>query len=202
MCSPRNHGGCGIHNLKDQNRAFLSKLAFSLIHEPLKLWVQVLQSKYNWGLKTNYEFKTKIASHTWRSIAQVWPDLQLNLSWDIRIGHHIRFWQDNWVAEMGPLQFLTYADVAQAELSKTLASYVDPHGRWNPHAPNINQRIVTTNPPSHMSENDSCYWNLSSNGLISVASVYKAIRGIDTEASCKHWDWFWKWPGIQRIRVF
>lgn len=28
------------------------------------------------------------------------------------------------------------------------------------------------------------------------------MRGLDVVPLSRHWDWFWRWPGIQRIRVF
>lgn len=47
MCRPKHQGGCGVKHLKDQNEAFLSKLAVSLLMDLDKLWVKVMRAKYN-----------------------------------------------------------------------------------------------------------------------------------------------------------
>lgn len=208
MCLPKNQGGCGIKSLKDQNEAFLVKLAVSLISEPSKLWVQVLRGKYGWGRSTMYSFKTKSTSHTWRSIARVWPTTQLNLSWIMGNGTTIRFWRDDWVGEMGPLQHLTYADIPAAESELSLCEFVDGTGQWQLHRfqhllpPNLNLQILATRPPLAQDAEDLCYWNLTANGSFSVSSAYQAIRNSDLAESSASWSLFWSWPGIERTRLF
>lgn len=74
MCQPLLNGGCGFRHMEEQNKAFLSKLAYKMMAKPQELWVQVITAKYKWTNSLDYTFNTKSASHTWRSIAGVWED--------------------------------------------------------------------------------------------------------------------------------
>ena len=130
MTSPISHGVCGIPQLHTQNRALIAKLAMSLQYEPEKLWVQVVKAKYNWGVDNNYAFKAKNASHTWRSIAAVWPSMFLHVSWDVGNGNTVRFWQDDWIGEMGPLKHLSYSEIPVEDLNKRVNDYIDASGNW------------------------------------------------------------------------
>lgn len=45
-------GGLGFRNLKVLNKAYMMKLAWSLISDSEKLWVKVMKAKYNCGSQT------------------------------------------------------------------------------------------------------------------------------------------------------
>ena len=51
-------------------------------------------------------------------------------------------------------------------------------------------------------QSDTCYWNLSSTGEFSVSTAYKSFQDILDGEGEHHWSFLWKWPGIQRARVF
>lgn len=42
-------------------------------------------------------------SHIWWGIVQFWLQVEQGVSWIIKNGHSVKFWQDNWVPGMGAL---------------------------------------------------------------------------------------------------
>lgn len=45
ICQPKEHGGVGFKNLKILNKAYIVKLAWQMINDPEKLWVQIMKAK-------------------------------------------------------------------------------------------------------------------------------------------------------------
>lgn len=49
ICKPKDQGGLGFRNFRELNKAYMMKLAWQLMNNPEKLWVQIMKAKYNCG---------------------------------------------------------------------------------------------------------------------------------------------------------
>ncbi|KAI9074535.1 hypothetical protein K1719_043534 [Acacia pycnantha] len=100
LCQLLKHGVGGLKSMQGQNCAFLCKLAFQMLtvnrtSYGCKFSVLSLGGLHS-SAKT-YTFKTRTASHIWRSLARVWVDMELHVSWKLGDRKIIRFWSDSWV---------------------------------------------------------------------------------------------------------
>lgn len=86
------------------NTCYMMKLGWDLIINRESLWVKVARAKYNCGnlLTPNVRCGSKV-SHIWKRITSAWNLVEQNISWVIRDGQSIRFWQDSRVPGIGPL---------------------------------------------------------------------------------------------------
>lgn len=117
MCQPKEHGGCGLKNLRSQNDAFLLKLAHAINARPDLLWVQVIRAKYGWHNTPELRSKRRQALHLWRCLDPLWEDIRANTRWEVGDGQSVRFWSDHWVGDLGPLKLLASAPLGQEALN-------------------------------------------------------------------------------------
>lgn len=100
ICKEKKEGGLGLRETKDQNKAFLMKLAFGVLAKPKELWVRVLRAKYCEEREGRPWFKRKSnLSYTWRGIYGVWEQMNEGILWKVKNGRACRFWQDCWLEE-------------------------------------------------------------------------------------------------------
>ena len=67
--------------MKQNNEAFLMKLAFNMVKEKDALWVRVLRNKYGCGESTiPIVSKIKGVSNVWKGITRVWSNVLSSLS--------------------------------------------------------------------------------------------------------------------------
>lgn len=98
LCKPKENGGLGFRSMRILNQAYMMKLAWQLVTERDKLWVQVMRAKYQCssqllrkvGLKSN-------SSDIWKAINKAWLQVEPNLAWSVRNGQDTRFWKDRWI---------------------------------------------------------------------------------------------------------
>lgn len=149
-----------------------------------------------------------MASHTWRSIARAWPTALLGLAWKVGDGQTIRFWKDDWVGDMGPLQQLAYADIPDTEANLALCHYANDYGqwRWNEFQhllpPNLLSQIAAITPPTTQETANLCFWKLFANGNFSVSSAYHILRETELSEPDARWKLIWEWPGNERTKLF
>lgn len=117
--------------LRRTKLCFLSKLAFQLVSQPNRLWVQDLRAKYNWSHAYNFHARTRHVSHIWRSISKAWDDTEMHITWKPGDGCTIRFWSDAWLDDIRPLKFLAFADISEEDQKKPLQAYVDSSNSWS-----------------------------------------------------------------------
>lgn len=115
MCRPHKFGGCGLKKLSSQNQALLTKIGFALISRPDQLWVQVLRAKYKWSPEGRVPPNVRNCSHLWRSLTKLWKDIKLGVKWEVGDGSSIKFWQDHWVGDLGPLKNLSLSEIPSVE---------------------------------------------------------------------------------------
>jgi hypothetical protein len=75
VCEPVQHGGLGVKDLQQFNRALLSKWLWCFGMERDALWRQVVAAKYgsNWGGWCTKEVRDSHGVSLWKSIHQGWP---------------------------------------------------------------------------------------------------------------------------------
>lgn len=98
-CQPLFKGGLGLKRLIPQNKSYLMKLAFQLVTKVDALLVCVLRSKY----KLVEIYPRSVCSFVWHSLIKVWHLFCDNIYWSIGNGQVVRFFQDVWIPQLGPL---------------------------------------------------------------------------------------------------
>lgn len=88
------------------------------------LWVKVLHAKYNCGGLMIPKMQSGArTSHLWRVIVGSWDMVERSISWVVRNGQGVRFWQDSWMPGLGPLSDHA-SSVPDHEWDYTVSSYV------------------------------------------------------------------------------
>lgn len=109
----------------------MTKLAWQLISNPEKLWVKIMNFKYNCG---SFGMPSVInkpnASNAWRAIVNSWDAVVRNSSWVIRDGSDTRFWRDSWIPNNDSLESLPPSASPIAELNFPVSFYATNTG-WN-----------------------------------------------------------------------
>lgn len=184
----------------------MMKLGWELIVNREALWVKVVRVKYKCGglLLPTVRCGSK-ASHIWRGISNAWNLVEQNISWVIRNGQNIKFWQHPWVPGLGPLSEHASA-IAKHAWNFSVSAYGSEEG-WNWDSlqsllPNhICQKIASLKPPSGNLE-DFPIWNHSSDGFFSIKSGYQHLyQDISTGSPNFPYEKVWKWQGPSRIQA-
>ncbi|KAH9763649.1 putative ribonuclease H protein [Citrus sinensis] len=209
VCRPKLSRGLGLKNLTLMNEALLMKLGWGLLVNSNSYWAQVLCSKYGFDPNTmSTSLPTKYGSYLWKAIGRIWPKVLQGLRWNVRDGKRIRFWQDAWVADVGPLVHLAAAPIPEAILNDWVADAISVDGSWNwgrfgfllPH--NVVLMIAAIKPPSPESEADQFYWGSSNSGVFTTRTTYNLLLGNLVQDEEVRWKSIWKWRGPHRIRTF
>ncbi|XP_055960701.1 uncharacterized protein LOC126667366 [Mercurialis annua] len=206
MCTPCTSGGSGIRDLKRQNNAFIMKLGFSVMTKPELLWVQVVRSKYGWIRNGNSCKAGANNSVLWRNISQLWGTIVSGCSWALGDGSEVKFWDDNWLNDLGPLKLLSISPIAESDLSLKVKDLV-VNGNWDwgrlsCQVPNtVLLHLAAVNPPSAVNGTDQLFWSSTSSGNISVSSAYDIQGTVPCDANQRYWKAIWSWPGAQRVRI-
>ena len=94
----KERGGLGIRNLRLQNESLLMKWLWRYIEEDAALWKEVIVAKY---AELN-PWCTKITSEpygvgVWRTIRNLWPQMEGNVYIKVGNGNKTKFWKDGWI---------------------------------------------------------------------------------------------------------
>ncbi|KAH9673087.1 reverse transcriptase domain-containing protein [Citrus sinensis] len=142
------------------------------------------------------------------AIGRVWPKVLQGLRWNVRDGKRIRFWQNAWVADVGPFFHLAVAPIPEAILHDWVADAISFDGSWNwsrfgfllPH--NVVLMIAAITPPTPVSKADQFYWGSSNSGMFTARTAFNSILGNFAQDEEVRWKSIWKWRGPHRIRTF
>ena len=178
----KKQGGLGFKNLRQQNKAFIMKLCWSLLTKRHALWVQCIWAKYNCGssLVPKVE-KKRSSSSAWRAIVEVWDKFIGGVGRKVNNRADTKFWRDLWLPLERPL--LTYvhnpASINEEESVKDhiLMSGQWDMSRWNGILPFEVIRIISR---MHPPNNNSPYcftWRVAKDGGFSVKSAYHYLSG-------------------------
>ncbi|KAL4311976.1 hypothetical protein GQ457_01G025270 [Hibiscus cannabinus] len=147
--------------------------------------------------------KTEMRS-LWRGLNQIWEDLRQSICWNVRNGHSVDFWYDNWFNVEGPLA--SYCPQSQRPVPTKVADMVTNDGNWNvinnllPHQ--VLRRVSAVIPPNPTFGSDTPSWRWEENRLFSSSSAYNALEPRSEEENGKIWKLIWSQHLPQRIRVF
>jgi hypothetical protein len=96
VCSPKDQGGLGVHDLEVKNTALLGKWLFKLLTEE-RIWQTILKRKYI-GQKALSQVLWKPSdSHFWAGLMATKKFFFGLGSFSIKDGSEIRFWEDIWL---------------------------------------------------------------------------------------------------------
>lgn len=51
-------------------------------------------------------------------------DLQVGIKWFIELRKNVRFWEDCWLGDIGPLKLLAFAPIDEYDLHRCVRDYV------------------------------------------------------------------------------
>ncbi|GLT60533.1 hypothetical protein SLA2020_332950 [Shorea laevis] len=209
VCSKKKFGGLGLRTAGDNNRAFVTKLGWHILHGDSSLWCKVMRAKYLKGQNLLETTATSSASFIWRGMIQCSPILQLGICWRIGSGERVSFWKDTW-ARNAPLFPISSSGESSVLCTLKAANVITPNKEWDlatlsglVSKDSIEAiRVISLSRTSQLP--DRIFWMGSMDGSFTVKSTYQLIQG-----SCQlmnsfdeSWDWIWKLPCIERIRVF
>lgn len=157
----------------------MMKLGWELITNKEALWVKVIQGKYNFGglLFPTVKCGSK-ASHIWRGMTKVWSLVEQSISWVVRDGYNVRFWQECQVPGIGPLHE-HFTEISEVDWNLPIAAYTSANGwRWeileNILPRHICNKIVSVNYPKP-GHDDFPIWSHTSYGFFSIKYAYQFL---------------------------
>ncbi|WMV11771.1 hypothetical protein MTR67_005156 [Solanum verrucosum] len=102
----KDRGGLGIKNLKLQNESLLKKWLWRYTEERNALWKEVIIAKYGELNPWCTEITTEpYGVGAWRSIRNLWSQMETNLYIKVGSGSKTKFWKDVWI-DQSPLRDL------------------------------------------------------------------------------------------------
>ncbi|KAJ1703910.1 hypothetical protein LUZ63_003689 [Rhynchospora breviuscula] len=208
ICTPKKQGGLGVINLRDMNTALLAKHLWNWMSSRDNLCSQLVAT-----LQNNRTTLVPIFSplqKEFQSIAPMLVPLITAISGD---GKNILFWHHNW--GLGTLKYryedlYSFAFNPNLTLSRFVADWHNNatifrntlHGsrsasaQWHSLQQSLSHNLtlpLTTN-------RDSFRWNLNSDGMFSVNSIYNFFKKFPKHSSCLLHLWKLKIP--PRMKVF
>jgi hypothetical protein len=187
VCRPKDQGGLGIHDLEIKNRSLLGKWLFKLLSEE-GIWQTILKRKYVGSKALSQVVWRPGDSHFWAGLMASKKYFFPYISFSIKDGSQIRFWEDKWLVnttlrEQYPALYSivhhksdTIATVMQ-DSPANMASRRDLLGprleSWNTLLHRLEGVQLTQGP-------DVVRWSLIESGKFSVDSMYKALIQSDS----------------------
>ncbi|KAH1057930.1 hypothetical protein J1N35_035995 [Gossypium stocksii] len=94
ICQPKDRGGLGMRQLRDENISFLLKLGYNMVFDEEALWVRFIRSKYGLDGSLPDNIKRDRSSFLWKSLSKIWVLLRENIIWSVSLSSHSA--EDNW----------------------------------------------------------------------------------------------------------
>jgi len=178
ICLPRNERGLGVKQLREWNRAFMSKHVWNLVTEDKNLWTIWMKNKMRNQNAWAY-VERQDSSFSWRQILKMRGSLQHCLVKKIGDGRETSLFFDKWL-EKGRIVDLVGGReyVVQWGETKMVADWRTSHG-WSIPAsfqrqfPTISAEIHRTNVSHGL---DEVIWTEHCSGKFSVSSCYQMLR--------------------------
>ncbi|CAN1812312.1 Putative ribonuclease H protein At1g65750 [Linum perenne] len=207
VCKPKDQGGLGLRSARDLNKAFLMKLAWSLVSRPNEFWAKVLITKYMTLTDNGYMLTRKKGfSNVRRGVMKVWQETQNGIHWSIRDGRNTKFWTDR-LLDSGVV-LIDHAICLQGiDPSHSVVDFC-LNGSWNlrelcRHLPeNLVLQVFGMSPPREGAGAGSMVWGLESNGRFSVKTAYYMLREIEKADNDSYWRSIWRWEELNKVRHF
>ncbi|KAE8655872.1 hypothetical protein F3Y22_tig00117016pilonHSYRG00268 [Hibiscus syriacus] len=118
-----------------------------------------------WWRPAPYPFTRRKSSPLWHSLSPIRDDLRSNIAWSVGNGLGIRFWDDIWIPQLGPLRPHAL-DPSYINKNINISDLVTVDGSWNLEAlecllpSTILPYILSIRPPSSSDVADSYIWRL------------------------------------------
>ncbi|WMV11987.1 hypothetical protein MTR67_005372 [Solanum verrucosum] len=208
----KDRGGLGIKNLKLQNESLLKKWLWRYTEERNSLWKEVIIAKYGELNPWCTEITTEpYGVGAWRSIRNLWSQMETNLYIKVGSGTKTKFWKDVWI-DQSPLRDL-FPDLFQicGNPDANVGDCWTEQG-WDL----VFRRLLNDWEVERVAEilgmlggvtinanaTDRMLWKHSKDGLFSVNSAYR--RGLQVMAGrpTHLWNYFWKGDIPTKVKCF
>ncbi|XP_026458886.1 uncharacterized protein LOC113359477 [Papaver somniferum] len=178
---PKRWGGLGFKNLKIFNEAMITKLAWRLINEKDKKWVAILEANYFRNENILHEDISDKGTVIWKSISKGIGWIKKYHTWLIGDGKSVYAFRDNWINGYNAQQI--QENLSQNEdipYHMKVVEFIDLNTRkWNI---SLLQEFFTQDQVEKIlniipftQHEEKMTWSLTTNGMFSVNSTYKAI---------------------------
>lgn len=175
MGRSKSAGGLDFSDLTMFNKALLAKQCWRLIQYPHSLIAQILKAKYFPNSTFLDSEIGKRHSFIWRSFMAAKDLISHGIIWRIGDGNSIKVWGDNWLLNIGSMNFYyglslpcdaKVSDLIDVSVKGWNCSLIDSY--FSAYVANIIKSIplCLSSPP------DKIIWNGTSNGVFSVRSAY------------------------------
>lgn len=100
VCQPQICGGVGFRKLSVMNKAFVTKLSWSLCSQSDKIWVQLVRAKHLQGRRLlDSEHTKQVSSWIWGGIRSCLGTLDVGLSYQVGQNSMLRIRHDAWLPQ-------------------------------------------------------------------------------------------------------
>lgn len=100
ICLPKDDGRLGLRRMGDKNLALIMKLAWSIVKQPSKTWVQLIKQKYLRGKKLlDAQHENQSSSWIWGSIKASIPTLRSGLCYQVGMKSNLHIKEDPWLCK-------------------------------------------------------------------------------------------------------
>ncbi|KAJ4791099.1 RNA-directed DNA polymerase (reverse transcriptase)-related family protein [Rhynchospora pubera] len=211
ICKPIDKGGLGVRNLHDAGEALFLKLAWAIVSEDDKLWVQLCKAKYfhkegSWGAGIGMK-----PSMLWRQIVNKRDFFKNDVTWQLNDGTKVNAisqpWYSGW--EISNNMARQHGQVKVADL-------FDQQTRlWKMRELNLmfgheKAEIIHTQvskPEGSPLLVDKLIWLKAKNGKYTVKQGYahlqEGVTQVQRDQSNLQWVDMWNWKGvIPKVKVF
>ncbi|XP_021855317.1 uncharacterized protein [Spinacia oleracea] len=201
VVKPMQAGGLGIRRLKEWNLAFMAKLGWTMLTQPHKLWVRIMNDKYLHRSALFNASPQPYHSPLWRDILKGRSLLEKGLKVGIGNGTTTSLWYYHWVGA-GPIYQSMDIDVPNSK-AHWFVSHIIRYGKWNLDdinhlIPNdLKEQILATPLPQSSIVEDFIHWVPSKEGSFSIKSAYNLLLSSPPDSSqstfaVNHFSFPWK----------
>ena len=120
MCKSKTEGGLGLGSKHNMNRAFITKLAWRLIHDKDSLWTRVLRGKYVKEQDRMTELQAKNRDSPLR-ICKAMPNVVERTGWSLGNVKNINFWGGLGLDGSGPFRSQATSDISAQDIHANVA---------------------------------------------------------------------------------
>ncbi|CAL8991787.1 unnamed protein product [Prunus brigantina] len=206
VCRPKCRGGIGLKKTADMNRALLAKIGWRMHTRDQGLWAQIYEKKYLKGcsILDTHGVSKQDCSATWRSVLYGVELLKKGMVWRVGNGEHVKFWKDNWVADLPLLQ---YAGAQSGIDLDCKVSNFFKEGWWDiaklrAVLDEVMVQKITCFPVGFGGNSqDAQIWKPTSNGIFTVKSAFQLIHG-GSIWSNMCWKGLWSMSIPPKLKVF
>ncbi|KAK7832800.1 putative ribonuclease h protein [Quercus suber] len=208
ICTPKSVGGLGIRKTEDMNKALVAKMAWEIVSNVDKRWVQIFKKKYVKHRNFMNMPSPKGASWAAQSIFECRVVVKKGMCHKIGNGLNTWIWEDPWIPdETNLIPRRRNGATLEAQL---VAEMIDQDTRqWDRgklhelFEPNTVTKIMAIH-INQLSQQDQPFWCLNPASEFTVKSAYNALRVSnyphESVLQSKDWKELWKLKVHPRLK--